>query len=216
MVTNVASTIFSTFQRMGDVLSGWTDDEGRNHKMSRRNFLQLRKNGGSSSSQENRMLKHPLLKIVSGGQTGVDRAALDAAIHLEIEHGGWCPKGRRAEDGKISTTYKLTETLQRDYTVRTEKNVIDSDGTLILFRSRLTGGTELTWKLARKHNRPVLCIDLEITQVEISDNETAVDDKLIQFLNEHNIQVLNIAGPRESNAPGIARQVEQFLVRSLS
>lgn len=88
-------------------------------------------------------------KIVSGGQTGVDRAGLDVAIQLGIDHGGWCPKGRRAEDGRIPGCYQLAEADSDEYAFRTERNVVDSDGTLILFFATLRGGTELTYRLAR-------------------------------------------------------------------
>jgi hypothetical protein len=150
-----------------------------------------------------------LRKIVSGGQTGVDRAALDVAIFLEIEHGGWCPLGRRAEDGMIPKTYALTETETRNYVVRTERNVIDSDGTLILFRDQLTGGTELTRKLALKHGRPLSCVDLE----SFHEEEFA---RLLDWIESQNIQVLNVAGPRESSCEGVGKQAEQFLVVALA
>lgn len=146
-----------------------------------------------------------LEKIVSGGQTGVDRAALDVAIYLEIPHGGWCPLGRRAEDGTIPETYLLRETTHRDYSVRTERNIIDSDGTLILFRYRTTGGTDLTRKLALKHRRPLICIDLE-------NQSDDVLERVCLWIEEHQIDVLNIAGPRESSCQGIGKQAERFLV----
>ncbi|MDB4539517.1 putative molybdenum carrier protein [Saprospiraceae bacterium] len=146
-----------------------------------------------------------LEKIVSGGQTGVDRAALDVAIFLDIPHGGWCPLGRRAEDGSIPETYLLQETTQRDYSIRTERNIIDSDGTLILFRNQTTGGTDLTRKLALKHRRPLVCIDLE--------NQNDDDfERVCQWIEEQQINVLNIAGPRESSCRGIGKQAERFLV----
>lgn len=146
-------------------------------------------------------------KIVSGGQTGVDRAALDVALFLDIEHGGWCPAGHRAEDGRIPGCYRLKPTKSRDYAVRTEQNVIDSDGTLILYSRRMSGGTELTYKLARKHRRPCLAIDL-------TDADPNVSDQLHRWLEESNIEVLNIAGPRESSFPGIAKTAEKFLINS--
>lgn len=153
-------------------------------------------------------MPHRINKLVSGGQTGVDRAALDVAIFLNLSHGGWCPAGRRAEDGRIPDTYVLKETSERDYAVRTEKNVIDSDGTLILYRERTRGGTELTRKLALKHRRPLLCIDLECPWERAVETAT-------EWLDEQGIQVLNVAGPRESSCEGIGQQAEQFLVDAL-
>lgn len=146
-------------------------------------------------------------KIVSGGQTGVDRAALDVALFLNIEHGGWCPAGRRAEDGPIPTCYQLRTTESRDYAVRTEQNVIDSDGTLILYRQRMTGGTDLTRKMAEKHRRPCFAINLE-------EVEPTVFQDLNNWLLEFNVAVLNIAGPRESSCPGITKEAEKFLLNS--
>jgi hypothetical protein len=162
-----------------------------------------------------------LHKIVSGGQTGVDRAALNAAISLEIDHGGWCPRGRRAEDGRIPNNYQLKETSRRDYAIRTEQNVIDSDGTLILYRHRTTGGTELTRKFALKHSRPLLCVDLEAAYLQFADeiadvNHTDHDHPVIVWLEHHRVATLNIAGPRESTCPGIAEQAQRFLVRLLN
>ncbi len=146
----------------------------------------------------------PVRRIVSGGQTGVDRGALNAAIELGIEHGGWCPQGRLAEDGVIPAQYALTETDSADYPARTEQNVVDSDGTLILHRGRLSGGTSLTQQMARKHARPCLTLDLEA----VADVES-----IRRWLAENNIRVLNVAGPRERSAPGIAAQTQALLVR---
>ena len=99
------------------------------------------------------------LKIVSGGQTGVDRAALDFAIRHGFEHGGWCPQGRRAEDGVIPPVYRLQETGAADYDERTEKNVVDADATLIIAReTELTGGTAFTRDLALGHGGPLLVV----------------------------------------------------------
>ncbi len=146
----------------------------------------------------------PVRRIVSGGQTGVDRGALNAAIELSVEHGGWCPQGRLAEDGVIPAQYALTETDSADYPARTEQNVVDSDGTLILHRGRLSGGTSLTQQMARKHARPCLTLDLEA----VADVES-----IRRWLAENNIRVLNVAGPRERSAPGIAAQTQALLVR---
>ena len=153
-------------------------------------------------------------RIVSGGQTGVDRAALDVAIYLEIPHGGWCPRGRRAEDGTISTAYQLTETSSSNYVVRTEKNVTDSDGTLILYRDRMSRGTALTASFARRHRRPHLGIDLAPMQTDDSDEawiELQVEE-IHQWLVKEAIEVINVAGPRESTTAGISTDAHRLLL----
>ena len=145
-------------------------------------------------------------RIVSGGQTGVDRGALDAAIFLGIDHGGWCPRGRLAEDGQIPSRYELTETDSAKYPVRTEQNVIDSDGTLILYQREMLGGTSLTSRLAKEHDKPCLAIDLT----------GPVDYPATRcWIADHAIEVLNIAGPRESSSSGIADAARSFIVRLL-
>src|SRR5882672_9816398 len=107
------------------------------------------------------MRRRPVVrKIVSGGQTGVDRAALDVAIALRIAHGGWCPAGRRAEDGRIPRCYRLRETTSREYRVRTTRNVADADATLILCDGPLRGGTALTARVAAERRKPLLVVDL--------------------------------------------------------
>jgi hypothetical protein len=99
-------------------------------------------------------------KIISGGQTGTDRAALDVALKLGIPHGGWIPKGRKAEDGPLADIYKLKEMSTDSYPKRTEQNVVDSDGTLIIARGKLTGGTDYTRKMTLRHRKQLLGIDL--------------------------------------------------------
>jgi hypothetical protein len=142
------------------------------------------------------------MKIVSGGQTGVDRAALDAAIELNVPHGGWCPRGRLAEDGRIPDCYRLRETDSPEYAFRTEQNVLDSDATLILYRGRIAGGTELTLRMARQHDRPHLVVDLD----------AAVEPAEVhRWLEEQAVETLNIAGPRESQSPGIGEMAREFL-----
>lgn len=138
-----------------------------------------------------------LSKIVSGGQTGVDRAALDVAIKLGIAHGGWVPKGRLAEDGPLPERYRVHETPSAVYSERTEKNVIDSDGTLIISRGELSGGSETTREMAVRHDRPWLHIDLGRTSAFLC----AV--RIVAWLSAHRIRILNVAGPRASKDPRI-------------
>jgi hypothetical protein len=144
--------------------------------------------------------------VVSGGQTGVDRAALDAAIAAGIPHGGWCPRGRLAEDGAIPDRYALVEHASPDYAARTLANVVDSDGTLILARGALAGGTALTRALAERHAKPLLVIDLDA-----SPDPAAVR----AWIEAHDMRVLNVAGPRESQQPGIAAAARGFLAALL-
>ena len=145
-------------------------------------------------------------KIISGGQTGVDRAALDAAIEIGIPCGGWCPKGRRAENSMIPKRYPLQETGSEDYRDRTARNVRDADGTLILVRGALEGGTAFTRRLAIHEGKPCLVIDLSLK----AEPQTVHD-----WLETHAIHTLNIAGPRESVQPGIHKQARHFLRRLL-
>jgi hypothetical protein len=145
--------------------------------------------------------------IVSGGQTGVDRGALEAAIALGIEHGGWCPLGRLAEDGCIPSRYQLTELESRDYAARTEKNVIDSDGTLLIYRRKLTGGTLLTFRMVNKWSRPHYLIRID---------ERWSLTKARDWLARVRPATLNVAGPRESTSPGIEQRAMEVLVEILS
>lgn len=134
------------------------------------------------------------MKIVSGGQTGVDRAALDAAIELGIPHGGWVPRGRIAEDGRIPGRYQMREDSSTEYARRTELNIRDSDGTLIITRGTFDGGTAFTARKARELGKPLLIIE---------DDTEAAADSVLAWLRENRIAVLNVAGPRESKSPGI-------------
>jgi hypothetical protein len=140
--------------------------------------------------------------ILSGGQTGVDRAALDVALELDIPCRGWCPKGRRAEDGPIDPRYPLTETPTAAYEERTERNVLDSDGTLVLRGEQLSPGTEFTIELAARHAKPCLV-------VEIFDRPDAA--MVRRWAEEHVVRVLNVAGPRASQSPGIYERGRTFL-----
>jgi predicted Rossmann fold nucleotide-binding protein DprA/Smf involved in DNA uptake len=152
-------------------------------------------------------MNEPIEKIISGGQTGVDRAALDVAMELGIPCGGWCPQGRRAEDGRIPEHYPLQEASSKEYPVRTRLNVEDSDGTLVLTAGNPTGGTALTLKLARQLHKPFLLVDL----VRNADHSA-----LRPWLRENHILILNIAGPREGESGGIYEQASAFLLKALT
>ena len=146
-------------------------------------------------------------KIVSGGQTGVDRAALDAALETGVPCGGWCPKGRRAEDGPIDPRYPLKETPSEEYAQRTEWNVRDSDGSLIVTKGEPTGGTLYTIQHVKQLGKPYLVIDL---------TKPADPATVHQWASQHCIKVLNVAGPRETTCPGIYTEARAFLQTLLS
>jgi len=128
----------------------------------------------------------------------VDRGALDAALAASFPCGGWCPKGRRAEDGPIPERYPLGEMPVPDYRSRTRRNVLDSDGTLIVFFGALSGGTLETLRIAEQVGKPVLTLDASVKTVEIASVEAAV------FIDQNAIRALNVAGPRASGQPGAA------------
>ncbi|MEK6247418.1 MAG: putative molybdenum carrier protein [Planctomycetales bacterium] len=151
-------------------------------------------------------------RIISGGQTGVDRGGLDAAMEFGLQHGGWCPAGRRAEDGRIPRRYRLKSTRSPQYKVRTQQNVIDSDGTLILFRHELSGGTLLTRQFCTQHQKP--CWQVDLTTVTGEGVKRIVSD-VVAWIAEHNIRTLNVAGPRESQNQGIAIHAKVFLLQVL-
>jgi len=138
-----------------------------------------------------------LKKIISGGQTGVDRAALDAAIKLMVPYGGWIPQGRLTEDGPLPPEYRLKETRSTSYADRTEKNVLAADGTLIISRGPLTGGSEYTREMAVKHNRIWLHIDLN--HIPAFQAAITINDWILK----KGIEILNVAGPRASKDPKI-------------
>lgn len=141
-------------------------------------------------------------RIVSGGQTGVDRAALDVAIRLGIPCGGWVPRGRRAEDGPLAGHYPMQETKSRVYASRTQRNVEGSEATLILCRGRPSGGTAFTIACATALGRPHRVVDLQGAPVPAD---------IRKWLRDNGISVLNVAGPRESASPGIYGEAAAFL-----
>ena len=144
-----------------------------------------------------------LRKIISGGQSGVDRAALDAALAAGLELGGWCPKGRRAEDGPIADRYPLTETDCESYATRTRWNVRDSDATLILCDAEPTGGTALTIEYCRLLDKPFLIC---------SPASGSIEDPL-EWITLHKPKILNVAGPRESTDMPVYEAARVFLFK---
>ena len=150
-----------------------------------------------------------LKKIISGGQTGADQAALDVALKMDIPHGGWIPKGRRTEKGRLPTKYQLQEMQTNSYAERTEKNVIDADGTVIFSHGKLTGGSELTRHLAHKHHRP--CLHLDLNRV-IAFNAA---QQLNSWLQDNHIEILNVAGTRGSHDPRIYAATRDVLQTAL-
>ena len=136
-------------------------------------------------------------KIISGGQTGVDRAALDAAIAVGVSHGGWLPAGRKTEDGPLPGRYLLTEMVTQSYPQRTRKNVAEANATLIISRGRLTGGSALTAAIAGELDKPCLHIDLNL------QDHLAAAALIKRWLRDCDVDVLNIAGPRASSDPGV-------------
>ena len=143
-----------------------------------------------------------LAKIISGGQTGVDRGALDAALKYKFPCGGWCPKGRRSEDGIIPAHYPLSEMLTTSYLDRTRRNVEDSDATLIITYGFPIGGTKETINWASKLSKPCMIVDLE-KEVSVS--------KICIWIKISKIKVLNVAGPRESKCPGIGNKAAELV-----
>jgi hypothetical protein len=146
-------------------------------------------------------------KVYSGGQTGVDRAALDFAIKHNIVCGGWCPAGRIAEDGNIPKNYPLQETESSDYGERTKKNILDSDGTLVLVPSlpipnNITDGTLITIQICKEVRKPLFI-------AAVSDFDSI--HEVVTWLKDNNIKIVNIAGPRESQSQGIYSSAIAYL-----
>lgn len=139
----------------------------------------------------------PIQKIISGGQTGADRAALDAAIQIGLSHGGWVPKGRMAEDGRVPAKYNLKEMPTKSYPKCTEQNIVDSDGTVIISHGPLTGGSKHTQDLANGHKLP--CLHIDVHQIP----QVLAATKINEWVIEHDIEVLNVAGSRASGDPEI-------------
>jgi hypothetical protein len=144
-------------------------------------------------------------KIISGGQTGADRAALDFAISHKIPYGGWVPKGRTTEDGTLPEKYILQEMPTGEYSKRTEQNILDSDGTLIVSHAHLTGGSGLMEYLAEKHGKP--CVHIDLSKVATRDAALIVNI----WIQRYKIKTLNVAGPRASKDPKIYQATFELL-----
>jgi hypothetical protein len=146
-----------------------------------------------------------ITKIISGGQTGADQAALDAAIEEGVPYGGWLPKGRITEEGVLPERYLLDEMPEVGYKGRTEKNVVESDGTLIISHGELKGGSALTRELAKKYRRPFLHLDLS------SNTHFKAAAEAVNWIFVHQIRILNVAGPRASQDPAIYDAVRRLI-----
>ncbi len=151
-----------------------------------------------------------MIRIVSGGQTGADRAALDVALRLGLDCGGWCPDDRAAEDGPIPERYPLAPLPTGGYRQRTRQNVIDSDATVILAFGPLKGGSRATRKDCVEFDRPYLVINADSTSID----EAAASIRAL--IAEHSVQTLNVAGPRASQQPRIYRFVTDTLIAALT
>lgn len=165
--------------------------------------------GNAAGQKEEEQMS--LIKIVSGGQTGVDRAALDVALESGIEAGGWCPEGRPAEDGVIPDRYPVKELPGAGYRQRTKRNVIDSDGTVIIYFGTPVGGTELTISFCIKLKKPYVLVDGDELSVERATH------KIDAFIARKKIPVLNVAGPRAGSEPrayGYAKEVIRGVLQS--
>lgn len=149
-------------------------------------------------------------RIISGGQVGVDRAALDWAMEHGVPHGGWCPQGRRAIDGELPARYQLQEADSPSYAKRTRLNVRDSDATLIINQGTLDGGTRFTVKCAEQLGKQNLCV-----QVNEDDSLGVISDEIRRWLRVGRFHTLNVAGPRETKRPGIYAITRELLDRVL-
>jgi hypothetical protein len=148
--------------------------------------------------------------IISGGQTGADRAGWDVALELGLAIGGWVPRGRRAEDGEVPTRYGgLRETDTDVYRERTEKNVAEADATVVFSFGPPTGGSGMTAEWARRQGKPLLVLDLG------GGDEDGTAGRLRDWLTREQVRVLNVAGPRASGEPRIGDAVARVLHRAL-
>ena len=146
------------------------------------------------------------MKIISGAQTGVDRAALDAALECGVATGGWCPEGRLAEDGIIPDKYPIQELPGGGYRQRTKRNVMDSDATVIIYYMYPTGGTEQTIAFCIKEKKPYVLIDADEFSIEQATR------RIVAFIEHKSIRVLNVAGPRAGGEPRAYDYAKQVML----
>jgi hypothetical protein len=169
--------------------------------------MEIRSPLGENWPRGGRLIPVTTLKIISGGQAGADRAALDWAIEHGHEHGGGCPRGRKAEDGIIPAKYQLTETDSANYRARTVRNVLESDATLIVNLGELDGGSLETLRISEQHGKPV-----RVVQLDEAISESTLE-AVRSWLRQSPMRTLNIAGPRESKRPGMYRFTLELLTR---
>ena len=155
-------------------------------------------------------VKQPALAIVSGGQTGVDQGALAAALDRGASCGGWCPEGRRSEEGTIPALYPVRELVGSGYRERTRQNVVDSDGTAIIFNAILEGGTRLTAEYCGQERKPHILLDA----ATLTQSESVA--ALGRFVRNNDIEVLNVAGPRASKWPDAHAYTHALLTELLA
>jgi Circularly permutated YpsA SLOG family len=162
---------------------------------------------GVQKGAEGEMSHHRITKIISGGQTGADRAGLDVAIEVGLDYGGAIPAGRRTEDGTLSLKYtKMKELKSRHYQARTEKNVLDADAIIIFTFNSMGSGSALTKKIADQHYKP--CLHINLSKQQDDDEVIRVVSEWLDAVRPH---TLKVAGSRESGAKGIYNKVFNVL-----
>jgi hypothetical protein len=159
----------------------------------------------TSRERTNQNPHNRAIKIISGGQTGADRAALDFSLKHGVPHGGWVPKERKTEDGTLPEKYHLREMPTGQYSKRTEQNILDSDSTLIVSHGLLTGGSALTRELAKLHQKPWIHIDLEATP------SPKAASMIREWIKHNGTKVMNVAGARASKDPKIYQATMDLL-----
>lgn len=192
--------------------AGWIEQTIPKKPASRFQRFRITESGRAKLREiQNARLRQPQIKeIISGGQTGVDRAALDAAIARHFPYSGWLPRGRLAEDGPVPDWYELKESDNPNYAYRTRLNVQDSDGTLVLYPGALSGGTALTVEICLQLGKPYFLA----VPPEYKTRYGTLINEILRWAQDNRVGRLNVAGPRESGCPGIYQQA-RTLIESL-